>query len=293
MEDTETPNTQPAELDEEARRKLFAGLIAALYAQHFDRDSDGMSRTIRDEYPDLLDKIVSTQIDKVRRVLARLDIPCIEGSVGGGANSLVFLKKPDLDGHASFLGTGSIAVVDEHRLADETLGGFDCWVRMGTSGTWLFFGIIAPEERQEAPDLYGINDDGDYTHEELARIPIDDINRVAVAVAQAEGFGAVVRSRELRAEFAEPYVRRAFPEREDHDITQAVAQQAASFWEFAVIPERAKALSADGKKTINEIAKLLGITRQRAERAVHMPLAHSTIELMHRYNQAPDAADQQ
>ena len=48
-----------------------------------------------------------------------------------------------------------------------------------------------------------------------------------------------------------------------------VAREAATHWEYGVIPQRAKKLQAEGKK-ISEIAKALGITRQRAERAVNM-----------------------
>lgn len=226
------------------------------------------------------ERVVETGMARTVAQLAKLGIPCIEGKLRGG--SLVFLKDADLEAHKPLYGPGSICVLEKHTAQHDEralLDGFEAKVKLEGSDTWLCVGI-SPTAITETEDEEPYEEE---PPEQLPQHPATfDINRVAVMAASAAGFGAVSRSREMRTDFVRPIVQSELPELCSEAIVYAVAQQAVTFWEFGVVPMRAKELKSKGKK-IAEIAETLGITKQRAERAVGMEMKLTLIEKMAEY----------
>lgn len=225
----------------------------------------------------------------VKEKIEKLGIPIVFGRIGGNGGTFIVIEKADFDAYKDILGEGSICVIDTKTVeADDgriLIDGFDAQVRLRTSNTWICARFENPESIEDGEiDGYDFGD--------TAPSPTIDyhaINRVAIAIAKSDGFGGVVRNRELRFSFSQPIALEAHPEWGDGMI-QAAAQTAVNFWEYGVIPMRAKALKADGK-SINDIAKLLGITKQRAERSIGMNDQQSMIEMMHKYESETESAN--
>ncbi|MDR3353363.1 MAG: hypothetical protein LBO00_10275 [Zoogloeaceae bacterium] len=220
-----------------------------------------------------LHRFVEMGFASVKKQVESLDLPIIIGRVGNvssNGHTFVYLDKPDFGEHKALFTAGSLCVLEKHvkRLPETgefAFTGFEAKVRVGASNLWFCVGIRdigTEEDYTENDDLY--NEDSEFI-EHQEKIDWRAINKVAVAVARSPGFGNVVRSPDMRVDFALPFIEKLMPEADP----EAVVRQAVTFWEFGVIPQRAKKLKADGKK-IAEIAKLLGITRQRAERAADM-----------------------
>lgn len=233
--------------------------------------------------PAYRERVVETGMTRTLAQIAKLGIPCIEGKLRGG--SLVFLSDPDLEAHKALYGPGTICVLEKHTAQHDEralLDGFEARLKLDGSDTWLCVGI--------SPTAAFEDENEEHEDEEPPMLPppstMHDINRVAVMAASADGFGVVARNRELRADFVRPIVQSELPE-SGESIVQAIAQQAVTFWEFGVVPMRAKELKSSGKK-IAEIAEALGITRQRAERAVGMEMKLTLIEKMAEYQATND-----
>jgi hypothetical protein len=229
------------------------------------------------------ERVVETGLARITAQVAKLGIPCVEGKLRSGSH--IFLNDPDLEAHKALYGPGTICVLEKHTAQHDDralLDGFEVKVKLEGSDTWLCVGI--------SPTAAFEDEDEEHEEEEPAMLPppsaMHDINRVAVMAANADGFGVVARNRELRADFVRPIVQGELPE-SGEPIVHAVAQQAVTFWEFGVVPMRAKELKSSGKK-IAEIAEALGITRQRAERAVGMEMKLTLIEKMAEYQAMND-----
>lgn len=241
--------------------------LAFMFAVHSSVDGDeGLFGIPQPRRHHLIERAIN-QI--VAQFEADLALPLVRGKFHGRGATVIYLDKPDFRQHAKLYDPNSFGVLEIHfdkktESGEMIYSGFDAYVRLGGSNTWLCIGIKPPDS--EDGDSYD-DGDNDFLDEDISQEKIDwkAINVVAVAVARAPGFGSVVRSPDIRGDFARPLVEELMPDA-DPDM---VAHQAVTFWELGVIPQRAKKLKADGKK-ISEIAKLLGITRQRAERAVDM-----------------------
>lgn len=288
-----TTDFLPEEADDEDRTEDNAEVIGGLYLIHFSHpEPEQMTDLLFGMSREFLGEIVTAEIERIKEALSGLGIPIVNGYLHGAGHSTLSVPGPDLDAHAALFGPGSIACINEHLTQSGKAEGFDCAIRLGTTSTWLEFGIAPPTPEQPEVDEEDDDDDeyGDGLGGLFPELDQDTTNRLAATIAQADGFGAVVRNRELRAEFVRPYVEQALPPDTDtrfglHSLVNAVAQTATTFWEFGFIPERAQALKAAGK-SVAEIAKQLGITKARAERAVDMPAEQTLIGRMRAYSRA-------
>lgn len=209
-----------------------------------------------------------------------LSIPWVKGRFSGIGATIIYLDKPDFSEYTKLNCPNSFGVIETHTEKSRDNGemlltGFDAYIRIGESNSWLCIGIRPP------PDDDGFYDeaDGDLGVLGLERPMLTDKNMetlcdIAAQIATDEGFSAVALRVEPRERFVEKFVQDRMDDFVEPGITQAqiifqAAEIARSYWEFAAVPMRAKELMEAGRTTA-QIAKELGITKQRAERAIDM-----------------------
>ena len=223
----------------------------------------------------------------LHQVIALLDgelaMPWVRGKFRSSGATIIYLEKPDFSPHTKLYDPNSMAVLDVHMEATEDGGtactGFDAYVRLGESNTWLCMGISPPDDDSDDEMLvYTENDDGQPSTPDLSPENLETLTNIAARVAVARGYSAVA----LRVEPREKFTARIAQEHmedfvdlgpfitEDRIIGWA-ALLARDYWEFYVIPMRAASLKAEGKSPA-QIAKELGITKRRAERALELSL---------------------
>ena len=146
---------------------------------------------------------------------------------------------------------------DESELED-----LQIWLRLGQSDTWLHLTLPAPEDDSEDEQ------DGSGWPFSTPTLSIDDktLQALAIRVARAPGFGSL-RNRGERQDFADAILK----ESEARDLGRfdlhEIARSAETYFTLGVAPSLAKSLEREGKSAA-EIAKALGISRVRAERAL-------------------------
>lgn len=199
-----------------------------------------------------------------------LTLPLVRGKFHGRGATVIYLDKPDFRQHAKLYDPNSFGVLEIHfekrtESGEMIYSGFDAYVRLGESNTWLCVGI-KPLESEEDDDPYDDLEDEEDNGEEITQ---EEKERIAVIVANSHGFREL-KNREQRMAFAKPIIDKERDGKEwntylrpEHEI----AQMAAELHELGITPMRAKALSSEGK-TAAEIGKLLGISKQKAERAI-------------------------
>jgi len=263
----------------------------------------------------LRDRVVRFAAELVKTKINSLNLPIITGRAMG-AQCLVYIDGMSfLDENMVLLGDGSFCVLEiegtftsaqddaqndvstEDEASDPTEDapseeflhtGFSAKIRMGTSNTWLCIGIASggdDELDDEYDDEY--DDEGGLLSSSASRPSQEEINQAAMVAACKDGFSSVWRNREMRNDFVRPIVIDQFPSCNVGDCVNSVASQAANFFEFLVIPVRVKKMKDNGEK-LSAIAKKLGITASRAERAVDMTgftEDQCLLELLKKYNQ--------
>ena len=265
--------------------------LAFLFAVHASFDgSEGIFRIPQPHRHRLIDKALHQIIAQFEVELA---IPWVRGKFCGAGATIIYLDIPDFSPHTKLYDPNSFGVLEVHTEKSTDDGsiiyaGFDAYVRLGESNTWLCIGIKPPDPL-DGKSLLDFDDEDDEIYAESGELlpetprpSQDDINRAAIVAANMDGFGAVWRSREMRADFVRPIISERLLDFDDEWSVDAVSRQAVTFWEFGVVPRRAKALKSEGEK-ISAIAKKLGITTQRAERAVSIEMKHTVIKSMEEY----------
>lgn len=199
-----------------------------------------------------------------------LKIPVVRGKFHGRGATVIYLDKPNFSQYAKLYDPNSFGVLEIHYEMSEdsserVYAGFDAYVRLGESNAWLCVGI-KPLQSEEEDDPYDDLEDEEDHGEEITQ---EEKERIAVVVANSHGFREL-KNREQRMAFAKPIIDKECDGKEwntylrpEHEI----AQMAAELHELGITPMRAKALSSEGK-TAAEIGKLLGISKQKAERAI-------------------------
>ena len=241
--------------------------LAFMFAVHASVDDDeGVLAIHQPRRNYLIDQAIN-QIVALFEV--ELAIPVVRGKFRGPGATVIYLDKPDFSQHTKLYDPNSFGVLDIHYEmpadgGERIYAGFDAYVRLGESNTWLCVGIKPPVVEDDDP-YDDIEDEEDHGEE----ITQDEKERIAVIVANSHGFREL-KNREQRMAFAKPIIDKERDGKEwntylrpEHEI----AQMAAELHELGITPMRAKALSSEGK-TAAEIGKLLGISKQKAERAI-------------------------
>lgn len=145
------------------------------------------------------------------------------------------------------------------------------YIRLGHSNTWLYFGFEIPE----------VDDDEEFLDEETDLD--DELEReafisISLQVAQAHGFSNL-KNKAQRLEFTKSTLPKLYPEAISDYTTREIASRAESYYELGILPSQVKILSKEGK-LISIIAKELGISKQRAERALACEIPDFISELL-------------
>ena len=237
--------------------------LAFMFAVHASVDGDeGLFGIPQPRRHHLIERAINQIIAQFGSELA---IPLVRGKFHGPGATVIYLDKPNFTQHTKLFDPNSFGVLGVHfekgSETDEMIySGFDAYVRLGESNTWLCVGIKAPEFSEE-------DEFGDYESEDPLGPTVDavTIERVAAIVARSTGFGELKNKRQRR-DFARPIAHQEISEDVGDFYVRDIAELAESFNELGIIPMKAKELKAEGK-TVAEIAKLMNITRQKAERA--------------------------
>lgn len=265
--------------------------LAFMFAVHASGDgAEGMLSIPQPHRHRLIERALHKIVTQFE---VELGIPWVRGRFRGLGAVVVHLDKPDFSEHTKLYDPNSFGVLDVHTEKNQFNGdvlyaGFDAYIRLGESNTWLCIGIKPPSPENEQ----GILDFSDETaelhneeitfHDEtegrLSKENDETLADIAARIAVADGFGAVAMRIEPRRDFSKKFVDKHFEEFIDLDpfirkntIYEWAGDIARNYWEFVVIPMRAQKLEQAGK-SIPQIAKELGITKQRAERAVEMDI---------------------
>jgi len=291
-----TPDGEKIASDEEALAFMFAAYASV-------DGTEGIFSIPQPHRHRLIDKALHQIVTQLEGALS---IPWVQGKFYGSGATVIYLDKPDFSEHVKLYAPNSFGVLDVQVEKNQDDGnmvytGFGVYVRLGESNTWLSIGIKPQNFKEKSlfdfdnaeqhHDSEG-RDDDDTSDDDDVYFREDDllgspnfyerntaiISDIAAQVAVADGFGAVALRPELRKQFAVKFVN---PRMDDFDvrdpfiseeqIADAVAHRARDYWEVYVIPMRARPLSEGGSKSPAHIAKALGITKNRAERAIGMP----------------------
>jgi hypothetical protein len=177
----------------------------------------------------------------------------------------------------------------------------DVFVRLGESNTWL------KHEAKTAASLYLIDaydydyGDDDYDDDDLDDEPESEESLAismwrtekSLEIARIEGFGHL-KNFEFRRLFIEDIAKKEGwfnYSIDNYEIScSGFATTAYNCYEYAILPEKSKALQSEGK-TIAEISKLLGHTKNRIEKslAFKVPdgLAEAITRIKNRDNESP------
>lgn len=210
------------------------------------------------------------RVDDIKAAMGAKNIPVIAGYVRDDHMSLIWVDALDRDTLKVASDGSSLCVIDlrmDDDLSAEPAAFLELhvYVRLGTTETWLYWRSRAADE---------IEEDAESTSESAvwpfgaqpAQLTIDKatIQALSVKVAKAQGFGSMRKISE-RMEFAANLfaTERAVPlEAQDLD---SIARSAESFYSLGVAPKLVQDLERQGKK-LSEIARTLGLARERVER---------------------------
>lgn len=145
----------------------------------------------------------------------------------------------------------------------------EIYIRLGETNTWIkykpmllvscYLEIFFKDNEEDDDDDY---DDYDDEEEE---IDYDRLNKLAVIVAKSNGFN-LLKNRDQRKMFAGEVLSKTSESFSEYELFN-VAATAETFYDLGILPTEAKKLHLDGK-TDQEIAKLLGHTKARIEKAL-------------------------
>jgi len=286
-----TPDGEEVVSDEEALAFMF-GIYASVDG------TEGIFGIPQPHRHRLIDQALHQVVTQFEVELA---IPWVKGKFYGSGATVIYLDKPDLREHVKLYDPNSFGVLDVQVEKSQEDGsmiytGFGAYVRLGESNAWLSIGIKSPSSKEKSlldfaederhrdserdnaigdDEIYFRNDDllGSPDFYEANAAVISDI---AAQVAVADGFGTVALQSEPRKRFTMKFVKPRMddfvecdPFISESQIADAVAHRARDYWQFYVVPMRARSLSGAGKSPA-QIAKDLGITKNRAEKAIEL-----------------------
>ena len=216
-------------------------------------------------------------LNNCRAKLSALDIPIIEGTLRGSGHTFICCDFPYLEKHETLLrqkdclGVIDIEYSDKER-GDREIRALAIHIRLGSSNSWLSADISLPALGED-------DDDDDELDEEIEpEVDSSVLTAVALATARTAQFGSL-KNKGQRQDFVLSVLKR----KEFKDVpsyyASEIAQRAEGIYEFGVLPEQVRSLSVRGK-TILEISKELGLTKQKAERALSAETPEFIAEMM-------------
>lgn len=217
--------------------------------------SDELSRTWHDAMTEVL--------ANCRAKLSALEIPTIEGTIRGSGHTFICCDFSFLETHEALLRQQNcLGVIDvgysEDEKGERQIRALSVHVRLGTSNSWLTADVSLPSLGEE--------DDDDHAQEMEQEVESSVLTAVALATARTPQFG-LLKNKGQRQEFALSILKK----KEFKDVpsyyASEIAQRAEGIYEFGVLPEKVRNLSSQGK-TVTEISKELGLTKQKVERAL-------------------------
>lgn len=155
------------------------------------------------------------------------------------------------------------------------------YIRLGETETWFYiktvtlFGFLIDmyEKNLEPSDEY---DDGEYADD----IDYERINRLSTIVAKNKGFN-LLKNRDQRRAFSKEILSNTNEEFGEHELYN-IAANAESFYDFGVLPIAAKKMQLDDKSVV-EIAKILGHTKARIEKAILIEVPDAIRKAIEKY----------
>jgi len=256
--------------------------LSFLFAVRIGSDGqDGEFRARRRRLHFLIEKALHQIIAQFEVELA---IPWVKGRFGGDGATVIYLDTPDFRRHSKLYDPNSFGVLEVHSEALDDDGviytGFDAYVRLGESNTWLCICVnpADPVDFDDSEDGAYIDPDEQLGEPEFSKENREVLANIAARVSVADGFGSVALRVEPREQFAAKIAKQHMsdfidlgPLISEEKIASYVAYMARDYWEFYVIPMRAKFLKEEGVSSA-QIARRLGITKHRAERALELAM---------------------
>jgi len=219
--------------------------------------NDELSKTWHDAMTEIL--------TNCRVKLSALDIPIIEGALRGSGHTFICSDFSYLEKHEALLrqkdclGVIDIGYSDEEK-GDRHIRTLAVHVRLGSSNTWLTADVSLP--------LLGEDDDDDDDLDAELEPEVDSsvLTAVALATARTPQFGSL-KNKGQRQDFVLSILKKKEFKDVPNYYASEIAQRAEGVYEFGVLPEQVRGLSSQGK-TVTDISKELGLTKQKVERAL-------------------------
>lgn len=218
-----------------------------------------------------LKEAVANCLGEVEERLSKLTVPVVRGRfLGGESAQIVDVASLDWALLEQILVPGSLCVLDLQPLLpavsnDTEARNLHVCLRQGTSGTWIRLSIVLAGGR-DVDTLDELADEEEDFEPELPELGESELRRLAVKVAQGEGFGSLKTkaerqdlARHLLADEADPL--------EEGYFLWKITDLAESYYRTGIAPMRAKQLQSEGK-CVAEIARELGLSRQRVQAAL-------------------------
>jgi len=267
-----TPDGEEVVSDEDALAFMFAAYAA--------KGTEGMFVIPQSHRHRLIEKALKQIVTQFE---AELGIPWVRGKFIGLGSTIVYLDKPDFSEHVKLYDPNSFGVLDVQVEKSREDGrmvytGFGAYVRLDMSNTWFSVGIKSPtsEENRSLLDFQDyseddeIEEDDDEDSDAAEEMTQEEKERVAFMVATATGFREL-KNRQQRMAFVKPILDKESEGKSWYNVfyrpEYELAEMATELYGLGIVPTRAKQLAAEGKTT-TEIGKALGISKQKAERAI-------------------------
>ena len=220
-----------------------------------------------------LHKTITAAHDEFVMQMEAAGIPIVSGVLSGAGAAVVSINAETEFSQVMRLvsaESGSIAVVSMDRSTRKGFEHFNAafsgCVRQGATSTW-FVRSVDNGPLEEGRDYDGLFDE---EADDEPQQPTEEVSRalssVALVVASMEGFGRLKNKAQRQEMTAAMLGLPAFSEVSSHYVGE-IAQRAESLYEHGVLPQRASAMAANGQSA-GDIAKALGVTRPRIERAL-------------------------
>ena len=202
-------------------------------------------------------------IDSSRAKLSVLGIPVIDGTIRGSGHTLISCESCFLETHEPLLRQENcLAVIDVEYSGEVKEGseirGVAIHVRLGATNSWLYYELSLTSEDDDLED--------DLDEELEPEVDSAVLTALALTTARSAEFGKL-KNKAQRQEFVLNLLGK-----EEHRVVSGyhsaeIVHRAESIYEFGILPEQVRQLSSQGKSLL-EISKALGLTKQKVERAL-------------------------
>ncbi len=219
-------------------------------------------------------------INILNKQIECLGIPVIRGCNEVIANGFI-IGVSSINNIKHLINDGSICVYFSQLVSGDDYSGdisnfigkekiIEIYIRLGETNTWIKYKpmllvscyleiFFKDNEEDEDDDDY--DDDGEYEEQ----VDYDELNKLAAIVAKSDGF-KFLKNKDQRRDFSEEVLEKTNAEY-DHYYMSYIVSMSETFYDLGILPTEAKKLNLEGK-TVAEIAKSLGHTKARIEKAL-------------------------